>query len=45
MLLLVDKREPANFRLPLIEMGFKEKKLKAGDIIIVIVRKGIPKQK
>jgi len=41
--LIVDKREPANFRLPLIEMGFKEKKLKAGDIIIgnmLIERKG-----
>jgi ERCC4-type nuclease len=39
----VDKREPANFRLPLVEMGFKERKLKAGDIIIgdmLVERKG-----
>ena len=43
MRLVVDKREPANFRLPLVEMGFKERKLKAGDIIIgdmLVERKG-----
>jgi ERCC4-type nuclease len=32
--LFVDKREPSDFRIPLIEMGFKEKMLKSGDVLI-----------